>query len=76
MMNNFRKKRESLELFVREQIIGPGAFNNRYFLIEKWEKGEFNGINFKETIVNAINNKSEILAEVPAYQYSSAILFP
>lgn len=76
MMNNFRKKRESLELFVREQIIGPGAFNNRYFLIEKWEKGEFNGINFKETIVKSINNKSEILAEVPAYQYSSAILFP
>jgi hypothetical protein len=48
-MNNFRKKRESLELFVREQIIGPGAFNNRYFLIEKWEKGEFNGINFMYT---------------------------
>ena len=76
MMNNFRKKRESLELFVREQIIGPGAFNNRYFFIEKWEKGEFNGIDFKETIVKALNNKSEILAEVPAYQYSSAILFP
>ncbi|HEU4791226.1 MAG TPA: hypothetical protein VFS71_16185, partial [Flavobacterium sp.] len=75
-MNNFRKKRNSLELFVREQIIGPGAFNNRYFFIEKWDTSEFNGIDFKVKEVKAIDNKSEILAEVPAYQYSSAILFP
>lgn len=75
-MNDFRKKRNSLELFVREQIIGPGAFNNRFFFIEKWDASEFNGIDFKVKNVNAIDNKSEILAEVPAYQYSSAILFP
>lgn len=75
-MNDFRKKRNSLELFVREQIIGPGAFNNRFFFIEKWDTSEFNGIDFKVKNVSAIDNKSEILAEVPAYQYSSAILFP
>jgi hypothetical protein len=75
-MNNFRKKRDSLELFVREQIIGPGAFNKRYFLIEKWDTGDFNGMDFKVVPVRAIDNKSEVLTEVPAYQYSSAILFP
>ncbi len=75
-MNDFRKKRNSLELFVREQIIGPGAFNNRFFFIEKWDTSEFNGIDFKVKNVKAIDNKSEILTEVPAYQYSSAILFP
>ncbi|RMA75095.1 helicase-related protein [Flavobacterium weaverense] len=75
-MNDFRKKRKSLELFVREQIIGPGAFNNRFFFLEKWDTSEFNGIDFKVKNINAIDNKSEILAEVPAYQYSSAILFP
>jgi hypothetical protein len=36
-MSGFKKKRESLELFVKEQIIGPGAFNKRYFFIEKLE---------------------------------------
>lgn len=75
-MSNFKNKRESLELFVKEQIIGPGAFNKRYFFIEKWDKNEFNGIDFKTNIVKSIDNKSEILTEVPAYQYSSAILFP
>ena len=75
-MSGFKKKRESLELFVKEQIIGPGAFNKRYFFIEKFETNEFNGLDIKETSVRAFDNKSEILTEVPAYQYSSAILFP
>lgn len=75
-MSGFKKKRESLELFVKEQIIGPGAFNKRYFFIEKLEANEFKGLDIKTTSVRAFDNKSEVLTEVPAYQYSSAILFP
>lgn len=75
-MSDFKKKRESLELFVKEQIIGPGAFNKRYFFVEKLEENEFNGLDIKATLVRAFDNKSEVLTEVPAYQYSSAILFP
>jgi hypothetical protein len=75
-MSGFKKKRESLELFVKEQIIGPGAFNKRYFFIEKLEANEFKGLDIKSTTVRAFDNKSEVLTEVPAYQYSSAILFP
>lgn len=70
----FKTKREDLELFVKEQIMGPGAFNKRFFLLEKWNTNEFCGQNLKT--VSAFNNVSEILSEVPAYQYSSAILFP
>ena len=51
-MNDFRNKRNSLELFVREQIIGPGAFNNRFFFLEKWDTSEFNGIDFKVKNIN------------------------
>jgi hypothetical protein len=75
-MSGFKKKRESLELFVKEQIIGPGAFNKRYFFIEKFEANEFFDLDIKSTSVRAFDNKSEVLTEVPAYQYSSAILFP
>jgi hypothetical protein len=75
-MSVFKNKRESLELFVREQIIGPGAFNKRYFFIEKFDDNEFKGLDIKSTSVRAFDNKSEVLTEVPAYQYSSAILFP
>lgn len=70
----FRVKRQSLELFVREQIIGPGAFNKRFFFLNKWEENEFKGQKLKDCL--AINNISEVISEVPAYQYSSAILFP
>jgi hypothetical protein len=75
-MSGFKKKRESLELFVKEQIIGPGAFNKRYFFIEKLEANEYKGLDIKAISVRAFDNKSEVLTEVPAYQYSSAILFP
>src|SRR5688572_24371330 len=70
----FLQKRNDLEIFVKEQIIGPGAFNKRFFLLNKWATNEFVGKNLKE--VFAFDNTSEVLAEVPAYQYSSAILFP
>lgn len=73
-VNPFKKKRASLECFVREQIIGPGAFNKRYFFTEQWEQNEFFGQSIQEQ--RAIDNLTEVLAEVPAYQYSSGILFP
>lgn len=75
-MNRFKEKRNSLELFVKEQIIGPGAYNKRYFFLENWDKSnhEFSG----KLLLNefAIDNYSEVIPEVPAYQYSSAIIFP
>ena len=33
-MNKFIDKRNSLEQFVKEQIIGPGAYNNRFFFLK------------------------------------------
>lgn len=73
-MNKFRKKRDSLENYVREQIIGPGAYNKKFFFLNDWGKSDFSGENLSK--VKAIQNISEIITEVPAYQYSSAILFP
>ena len=73
-MSNFKDKRTSLEQFVKEQIIGPGAYNKRFFFLENWGTSEFSGKILKEE--SAINNISEVISEVPAYQYSSAILFP
>lgn len=74
MSNPFIVKRTSLELFVKEQILGPGAFNKRFFLLKKWESNEFNG----NLLANcaASDNVNEVIGEVPAYQYSSGILFP
>lgn len=66
--------REDLEIFTREQIIGPGAFNKRFFLLTEWATSDFNGR--KLETCQALENVSEIISEVPAYQYSSAILFP
>jgi len=73
-MNKFKEKRDSLENYVKEQIIGPGAYNKKYFFIAGWDKSEFSGKDLSK--VKAIQNISEIITEVPAYQYSSAILFP
>ena len=73
-MNKFREKRDSLESYVKEQIIGPGAYNKKYFFIGDWDKSEFSGKDLSK--VKAIQNISEVITEVPAYQYSSAILFP
>lgn len=76
-MSEFKKKRDSLERFVKEQIIGPGAYNKKYFLLKNWESSEFKGQNLKnEKTCPALNNISELIPEVPAYQYSSGILFP
>lgn len=73
-MDKFKEKREALNLFVRENLIGPGAFNKRFFLLRRWNDSEFKGMLLSR--VSAIDNVSEVLAEVPAYQYGSAILFP
>lgn len=75
-MKDFRKKRESLINFTKEQLIGPGAFNKRYFFLEKWPVSEFTGKNLQLMDLRAFDNINEILTEVPAYQYSSGILFP
>jgi hypothetical protein len=45
-------------------------------LLKNWRTNEFKGLDIKTTSVRAFDNKSEVLTEVPAYQYSSAILFP
>jgi len=73
-MNEFIEKRDSLELYVKEQIIGPGAYNKKYFLLEDWDESEFSGVDLAK--VSACEDYNEIIPEVPAYQYSSAILFP
>ena len=63
MKLNHRNKREELEDFVKEQLIGPGAYKFKY---------HFQFDTKEETKLNEI----EIIPEVPAYQYSTAILFP
>lgn len=76
MANKYKVKRASLETFVKEQIIGPGAYHKKYFLTatDVWNNSEV----YAESINNfkAIDNTSELIPEVPAYQYSSGILFP
>jgi hypothetical protein len=49
---------------------------NAISLLKNWRTNEFKGLEIKTTSVRAFDNKSEVLTEVPAYQYSSAILFP
>ncbi|HYF66696.1 MAG TPA: helicase-related protein [Ohtaekwangia sp.] len=73
-MSKTLEKRDDLQSFIKEQIVGPGAFNKRFFLLKKWPFNEFQGQRIKEC--GALSNSSEIISEVPAYQYSSAILFP
>ena len=73
-MSSFKEKRQDLEVFLDEQVQGPGAFNKRFFLLDSWNANEFVGRDL--TTCQAIENVREIIAEVPAYQYSSGILFP
>ena len=74
-MSEFKKKRNELELFVREQIIGPGSFNKRFHFIEDL-RSENLFYDFEIINQRALNNDYEVIPEVPAYQYSSAILYP
>ena len=59
---------------LRSKLLGPGAYNKKYFFLEDWDESEFSGKDLSK--VKAIQNISEVITEVPAYQYSSAILFP
>ncbi|GGH18113.1 hypothetical protein FAZ19_11930 [Sphingobacterium alkalisoli] len=54
-------KREGLENLVREQLIGPGAYKFKYHF---------------QADLSTDNKDFEVIPEVPAYQYSTAILFP
>jgi hypothetical protein len=69
-------KRDELQIFVREQIIGPGAFNKRFFFLKDWELYGFKDNLIKEPSVRGLDNHYEVLPTVPAYEYSSGILFP
>ena len=73
-MNKFIEKRESLESYVKEQLIGPGAYNKKYFFLKDWDQSIYADKDISQ--VPALQNFDEIIPEVPAYQYSSAILFP
>jgi hypothetical protein len=68
-MSNIKIKRESLEKYIREQIIGPGAGRNRIVRLNK-------DINFKFLNQEYSDNIEEALSVVPGIYYSSGILFP
>ena len=68
-MSDIQTKRESLEKFLREQIIGPGAGRNRIVNISKDANFTFLNQSFSE-------NTDEALIVVPGIYYSSGILFP
>ena len=68
-MSDIKTKRDSLEVYLREQIIGPGAGRNR--VIRTNTDNEFSFLN-----QNYSNNNVEALTVVPGIYYSSGILFP
>ena len=74
MSSAFEEKRESLVKFLSEQLIGPGAYNNKYHFKENID----NLPHYEQDLKGECTDKyfSEIIPEVPAYQYSTAILFP
>jgi hypothetical protein len=74
-MNEYINKRNDLERFLEEQLIGPGILNRRFFFLQDYDKSDFSGKNIKlET--NPSENGTEIITEVPAYIYGSGIIFP
>lgn len=60
------EKRNSLEKFIREQLIGPGGCNGRYLVSHNEDEIDENGI----------FSFGEVLNTTPGSIYSSAILFP
>ena len=70
-MSKILNKRNSLELFIREQTLGPGINGYRYVDLED-ETITNKNINTEESI----NYSTEILDIVPAAIYSTGILFP
>lgn len=73
-MNKYKEKRDSLELFLKEQIIGPGSCNLRYFFLKDKEHNSI--LDFDISKESAINDLNEVISDVPAYKYSSGILYP
>ena len=59
------KKRDSLEKFIREQLVGPGGCNYRYSVLHSEEEELDAGLSW-----------GEVLSTTPGSIYSSAILFP
>jgi hypothetical protein len=68
-MSDIKTKRASLEAYLREQVIGPGAGRNRVVRTNKDTEFSFLNQNFSE-------NTEEALTVVPGVYYSSGILFP
>lgn len=70
-MNKVLQKRSSLEIFIREQTLGPGISGYKYVDLE-------NTVLVKKDLKTEpfINYSSEILDIVPAAIYSTGILFP
>jgi hypothetical protein len=68
-MANIKIKRDSLESYLREQIIGPGAGRNRIIKIN-------DDCNYSFVKSKFLDNTEEVLSVVPGIYYSSGILFP
>lgn len=68
-MPDIKMKRDSLESFLREQIIGPGAGRNR--IVRAYRNKELSALTKP-----FIENTEEALVVVPGVYYSSGILFP
>lgn len=68
-MSDIKTKRASLEVYLREQIIGPGAGRNR--VVRTDNETEFLFLN-----QNYNANSKEAFTVVPGIYYSSGILFP
>ena len=61
-----KQKRDSLEKFIEEQMIGPGGCNHRYcFFHNDSNEGLEPGMSY-----------GEVINTTPGTIYSSAILFP
>jgi hypothetical protein len=70
-MNKILNKRDGLERFIKEQIIGPGVNGYRYVDLENTELLEK-----KLTDEKPLDYHNEILDIAPAAVYSTGILFP
>jgi hypothetical protein len=68
-MSDIKTKRASLEGYLREQVIGPGAGRNRVVRTNKDEDFLFLTQSYSD-------NREEALRDVPGIYYSSGILFP
>lgn len=71
MMNKVLQKRNALEIFIREQTLGPGINGYKYVDLENDILKEKN-----LSIEPSINYDAEIVDIVPAAIYSTGILFP